>query len=91
LRPPSIAVNFRRRSGAIWTGVIGCVASAASINSPMAQVRSTTPSAFAGVVCECFVDPAEIVVSDVRRDRCCDVPLLTGDYPLDVKSSQRRG
>src|ERR1700743_2039393 len=47
--PPSITKNFRRRSGAVGMGVMSCVASEASISSPMAQVPSTTPSAFAGV------------------------------------------
>jgi hypothetical protein len=39
LRPPCITWNNLRRSGAVVTGVIGWVASAASIRSPIAQAR----------------------------------------------------
>src|SRR6266853_4256687 len=44
-RPPSITTNRLRRSDAVGTGVMGYVASAASISSSIAQVRSTTPRA----------------------------------------------
>ena len=48
-RPPSITRNSLRRSGAVVTGVIGCVANAASINSPIVQGLPAMPSAIAGV------------------------------------------
>jgi hypothetical protein len=45
--PPSITVNFRRRSGGVSVGSAGATASAASTSWAMLQVRCATPTAFA--------------------------------------------
>ena len=51
--PPSITVNARWRSGAVTTGSIGCVASAAPNRSSIDHLRSAMPSAMAGGCVSC--------------------------------------
>ena len=47
-RLPSMRRNVRRRSGAVTTGSLGSVASAASTRSPTGHTRSAMPCATAG-------------------------------------------
>ena len=63
--PPLITVNNLRRSGAVGTGAMGCVASAASISSPMAPSPIHNAQRLRWRHLEGFMSTAEIVMGDV--------------------------
>jgi hypothetical protein len=69
--PPSITRNCRRRSGAVVIGVIGLVANAASIKSPIVQMRSAMWRRY-----------LDLFIKKMQR-RAAGIPphVLTGEEP----------